>query len=201
MFAADLLGEAGNSAEVRLDLQSDACARWIRDVLDALALPEAIIIGNSLGGWMALKFACLFPGHVTKLVLIGASGITPPRSAFIEKAAVFAGKGETDQSQLESVNGVSMPPEVMEFILLIMEHFIPVTDPLPLFTDEELIRLKMPLLFLAGEEDATMEAGKAAERLSALIPGVRTLIVPNCGHVVMNASGYFVPFLTKGCKT
>ena len=54
VYAVDIVGEAGNSEEYRPDLSSEAFALWMKDVLDALGLERAVLIGNSLGGWMAL---------------------------------------------------------------------------------------------------------------------------------------------------
>lgn len=40
VYAVDIIGEAGNSEEFRPDLDSDAFAVWLKEVLDALNLPK-----------------------------------------------------------------------------------------------------------------------------------------------------------------
>src|SRR5262245_10229967 len=45
------------------------------DLLDALGLRSAPIVGTSLGGWIAAEIAALYPERAAKLVLIDAVGI------------------------------------------------------------------------------------------------------------------------------
>ena len=48
VYAADIIGEAGNSEEYRPDIDSDAFALWMNDVLNALNIESSVLIGNSL---------------------------------------------------------------------------------------------------------------------------------------------------------
>lgn len=48
-----------------------------RDVLDALALPSATLVGSSLGGYSALRSAAAFPDRVDRIVLAGYPAFTP----------------------------------------------------------------------------------------------------------------------------
>jgi 4,5:9,10-diseco-3-hydroxy-5,9,17-trioxoandrosta-1(10),2-diene-4-oate hydrolase len=50
-------------------------AGWLRDFLDALEIPAAVVVGNSQGGAIALQFALDYPGRVNKLVLVDAGGL------------------------------------------------------------------------------------------------------------------------------
>lgn len=87
VYAVDIIGEAGNSEEYRPDLNSDAFALWLKEVLDALGLEKTVLIGNSLGGWMALKFATTYPERVTKLALIASGGLAEIRPQFLSNVA------------------------------------------------------------------------------------------------------------------
>lgn len=42
VYAVDIIGEAGNSEEYRPDLNSDAFALWMKDVLDSLCLKKPL---------------------------------------------------------------------------------------------------------------------------------------------------------------
>ena len=86
VYAVDIIGEAGNSEEYRPDLCSNAFALWMKDVLDTLGLERAALIGNSLGGWMALKFATAYPERVSKLILIASGGLAQIRPQFLINA-------------------------------------------------------------------------------------------------------------------
>jgi pimeloyl-ACP methyl ester carboxylesterase len=48
---------------------------YFRDLLETLGLDKAIVVGHSLGGWMAVEVAVWFPERVEKLVLSNAAGI------------------------------------------------------------------------------------------------------------------------------
>ena len=51
----------------------------INEIMDALHLPSAIVIGHSMGGYFALVFALAHPERVSQLVLIGEpAGSSPP---------------------------------------------------------------------------------------------------------------------------
>ncbi len=48
---------------------------YFRDLLDTLGLDKAIVVGHSLGGWMAAELAVWYPERLDKLVLSNAAGI------------------------------------------------------------------------------------------------------------------------------
>src|SRR5215470_7702877 len=48
---------------------------YFRDLLDALRLDRPMLVGHSLGGWMAAEMAVWYPERVKKLVLSNAAGI------------------------------------------------------------------------------------------------------------------------------
>ena len=50
-------------------------AEWLVGVLDALDLPTATLVGNSLGGLVALQAAVDHPDRVERLVLVDAAGL------------------------------------------------------------------------------------------------------------------------------
>jgi pimeloyl-ACP methyl ester carboxylesterase len=195
VYAVDIIGEAGNSAEHRPDLTSDAYAVWLREVMDQLGLQKTILIGNSLGGWLALKLTAAFPERVAKLILIASSGIIPPRTAFIEKAVQALAQNNTLTVDASISAGNAMPPEVEAFINLILDNYIPITEALPVFTDAQLGKLNMPVLFIAGDKDIVIDAEKSAERLKILLPNTQVQLLKDGGHVVFNAIDYILPFV------
>lgn len=197
VYAVDIIGEAGNSEEYRPDLQSDDFALWMKDVLDALGLRSAVFIGNSLGGWMALKFATRYPEQVSKLILIASAGLAQIRPQFLSD--VSQSRAHNDAVTMSpSITGEQiMPKAVLDFINLIIENYNPI-DALPLYTDEQLKRLDMQVLFIDGQNDVIIDTEKSAHRLSRLVPSAEIHLIPSCGHVVVNALEYIIPFLLKG---
>ena len=45
VYAVDIIGEAGNSEEYRPELDSDAFAQWLQEVLHGLGIGQAAVIG------------------------------------------------------------------------------------------------------------------------------------------------------------
>ena len=48
---------------------------YVKDLLDHLNLRDVVLLGNSLGGHIALYFTKLFPEYIKALVLTGSSGL------------------------------------------------------------------------------------------------------------------------------
>lgn len=197
VYAVDIIGEAGNSADIRPRLQTDDFALWLRDVLDALGLKSAILLGTSLGGWMALKFATSFPDRVTSLILISPGGLSGQNREFTDKVDKAKAKGETLTVDASVTGSAALPKEVIDFMNLIIASYNPITDILPVFTDGQLKKLTMPVLLIGGENDSMLDAGGAARRLQALLPRAEVRLLPNVGHMILNGPEYILPFLRK----
>ncbi len=48
---------------------------YLKRFLDALGYPRAILVGNSLGGWIATQFAARYPERVHSLYLLNSAGL------------------------------------------------------------------------------------------------------------------------------
>lgn len=197
VLAADIIGEAGNSDENRLDINGDGYADWLKQVLDALSIDKAVVAGNSLGSWMALKFAAKYPENVSKLILIAPSGLSVQNTDFLKKANNAALQNEALTWDSSVAQGNELPKEVEEFINLILWGYNPITEELPVLSDEQILRLVMPMLLIAGKNDVMVDTASAAQRLSNLLPHAEVHLLET-GHVVLNALEYMLPFLTKG---
>lgn len=76
VVAPDLLGH-GQSAKPRGDYSLGAFAVWLRDLLDQLGIPRATVVGQSLGGGIAMQFAYQHRDRCDRVVLIGSGGLGP----------------------------------------------------------------------------------------------------------------------------
>ncbi len=75
VIAPDLLGH-GRSAKPRDgDYSLGAYAAGVRDLLVALGLDRATVIGHSFGGGVAMQFAYHFPELTERLVLVASGGL------------------------------------------------------------------------------------------------------------------------------
>ena len=74
VIAPDLLGH-GQSAKPRGDYSLGAFAAWLRDLLDELGVTSVTIVGQSLGGGVAMQFVYQHPDYCRRLVLISSGGL------------------------------------------------------------------------------------------------------------------------------
>ena len=86
VYAVDIIGDAGFSAESRPSFKTDAHAKWLEDVLEQLKIPPSTriaFVGVSLGGWLALDFATRFPARVSQLVLLCPAGLSRSKNVLL----------------------------------------------------------------------------------------------------------------------
>ena len=82
VVAPDMLGHGG-SAKPRGDYSLGALASGVRDLLVALGHDRATIVGQSLGGGVAMQFAYQFPERCERLVLVSSGGLGAEVSALL----------------------------------------------------------------------------------------------------------------------
>ncbi|MEZ0338602.1 alpha/beta fold hydrolase [Mycobacterium sp. pV006] len=76
VIAPDLLGH-GQSAKPRTDYSLGAFAVALRDLLDQLGVDRVTVVGQSLGGGVAMQFVYQHPDYCRRLVLISSGGLGP----------------------------------------------------------------------------------------------------------------------------
>lgn len=200
VVAFDRRGFGGSTtADVEFSHRADTLA-----VFDALGLEQAALVGNSVGGQVALETAIESPGRVAALVTIGSivpdwwPGMTPEEELVeneleaLEAGADLEAMAEADVRAW--VDGPGQPTDrvphdirelVREMDRAIREPGRVRGRPLPLQPppSEQLERLTMPLLAVAGALDFSY-ALASAEHLAATAPDGRAAIVPEVAHMV-----------------
>ena len=76
VIAPDLLGH-GSSDKPRSDYSLGAFAVSLRDLLDELGVAQATVIGQSLGGGVAMQFVYQHPDYCRRLILMSSGGLGP----------------------------------------------------------------------------------------------------------------------------
>ena len=87
VIAPDLIGH-GDSATPRGDYSLGAHAAAIRDLLTAIGVGPATIVGHSLGGGVAMQFFWQFPHRVERLALVSSGGLGHDVSPLLRAAAL-----------------------------------------------------------------------------------------------------------------
>jgi len=65
---------------------SDAMARWVMKLLDQLGVDRCVLVGQSIGGAIALDAAALMRGRVAAVVLLAPIGFTRVRRVVLARA-------------------------------------------------------------------------------------------------------------------
>ncbi|GAY14600.1 alpha/beta fold hydrolase [Mycobacterium sp. shizuoka-1] len=76
VIAPDLPGH-GSSDKPRSDYSLGAFAVFLRDLLDELGVTHATVVGQSLGGGIAMQFVYQHPDYCRRLILMNSGGLGP----------------------------------------------------------------------------------------------------------------------------
>lgn len=197
VYALDLPGEPGRSAENRPSWHGPDFSEWLEDVLHGLKVSQINLLGISQGGWTALKFATTHPECVTKLVLLASGGVVQTRPSFILKAVTLSMFGRWGVQGINRLVNGNQPihPEAQKFLEAIYTNFNTRVEGEYLFSDEELKRINMPVLYIGGAQDALFDTKAAAARIQRFVPQARVVMIPEMGHALINLAQQIVPFL------
>ncbi|MGE5325637.1 MAG: alpha/beta fold hydrolase [Deltaproteobacteria bacterium] len=77
VIALDQIG-FGRSARPKIEYRISTFVEYLRDFMRSQHISRAAIVGNSLGGWIAMDFAAQHPELVSCLVLVDPAGLDTP---------------------------------------------------------------------------------------------------------------------------
>jgi pimeloyl-ACP methyl ester carboxylesterase len=204
VYAVDMIGEPGLSAPSRPPMESDRYAVWLDAVLDFLGLEQVRLMGLSLGGWIALDYGTRRPARVERLSLSCPMGIGRQKKGFLLKALLLNPLGR--RGRRKTVTGMlgsglsTMEPEVaamvVEEVLFVAENYRYRIGELPVFDDEALRRLSMPVHVLVGELDVMVDSVGTKRRLEAAAPHAMVRLLPGVGHFIPAQPAAELEFLT-----
>lgn len=190
------LGESAAGAE---PLGVATFAQDLGALMDHLEIDRAILMGVSLGGFIAQHFACMWPARAAALVLVstacridaGHSGARAERNAQIraQGMAVAAGR-QLDTHFADDFRGAH--PDVMDwyrdhYCANEPESYIAIMEDLGRFDCcAEIGAIACPTLIIAGAEDTGPVAGTVpgenARLLQQNIPGARLEFIAGAHH-------------------
>ena len=202
VYAVDVIGEAGMSAPSRPALASEAYALWLDDVMQALSLTRASLVGVSLGGWLALDYATRRPERVESLALLCPAGVGRQKIGIVFKTIPLRMLGPWGRRKAaELILGrppANPPPAVqyfLQFISLIHKHLRPRIVKLPVFSDAALRRLSMPVLAILGGKDVLIDSTETKQRLERNVPLAEIRYLPEAGHLIPKQTAPILDFL------
>jgi 2-hydroxy-6-oxonona-2,4-dienedioate hydrolase len=200
VYAIDMVGH-GYSSKPDHDLEISHYVEHLNDFLDAIDCRRAHLSGESLGGWVAVKFAVRFPDRVGKLVLNTCGGRTADTAALdrlrtLSLKAVVEPTRENVRKRLEWLmhDARAVSDDLVESRYRIytqpgfaraMERLtcllVPEIRRRNLIGDDELRAIAAPTLVVWTSHDPT-GAVEVGERIAELIPNARFVVMDGCGH-------------------
>jgi pimeloyl-ACP methyl ester carboxylesterase len=185
-------------------------ARFVDRLLTALDVGPAVIVGNSMGGFIGAELAIQFPSRVERLVLVSAAGLTIEHQRHervlgllqFGSSALMAWGGWVASKSDALVRRPRARGLLMGFVVhrpdllpapLLSEQvrgsgkpgFV---DALDALTDypirDRLGQIGCPTLIVWGENDHLVPA-RDADEFAALIPASRRVVWPKTGHMAM----------------
>jgi 3-oxoadipate enol-lactonase len=177
------------------------CADTIRDLLDALHIERAHIIGNSWGAMIGGTFAARYPQRVLRCVLMNGTASPAPRRQQVEYAALvrlgkliggFRGPlvGSTVKAFLGPTSRRDRPDVVRHVIASARRNDVrsvawAIRSVVPRRPDQRslLATIRTPVLVIAGREDATFPVAEVRAHAAA-IPGSEFALIEDAAHLV-----------------
>jgi pimeloyl-ACP methyl ester carboxylesterase len=212
VIAPDLLGH-GDSAKPRGDYSLGAHASGVRDLMVALGVKRASIVGHSLGGGVAMQFAYQYPQRCERLVLVSSGGLGREVSPLLRVVSLPGSEvvmplllsshlhrivsaigrvllrfgltlTESQRESWRSYTGLSEIGGRMAFIHTVRSVIDPLGQRVSAL-DRLYLAAEIPTLIIWGTDDRVIPAdhGYTAHQL---MPGSRLAVVEGAGH--------FLPF-------
>ena len=162
----------------------------VHDFVDALDLDTVVLVGNSLGGHVALLYALNFPEKVHSMVLSGSSGIyeTTMGSSFFRRQDREFIKERTEMTFYDPAHATEdLVDEMLEIVNDRPRAFrlLKIARSADEETvTEQLSQLDMPSLLVWGRDDI-ITPPEVAEEFRDRMPNARLEFIDKCGHAPM----------------
>lgn len=192
VIAPELPGFGQSAAEPVWQHISDVVFT-LRRILDLLDVPRAVLVGSSLGGWLAAELAIWFPERVRALALLAPFGLR------IDDAPIFQIFGAENDDLLPRL--LARPADLPTHLAPALPDEDPFALPIhlyralaataqigwnPFLHDPRLVQrlglITAPTLVVRGERDGILPAAHTTA-YAAAIPGAHLALLADCGHL------------------
>ena len=200
VIAPDQLGFGGTATGEQRTYGRAAWTEHALALLDTLGVGTADIIGNSMGGAIALSMAAARPAAVRRIVLMGAMGVamalpdglnavwgyTPGTEQMRQVISLFAYNRELITDELVEMRyRASLNEPVRDsWQAMFPEPRQRWVDDLAL-SGAELAAIRIPVLMVHGRDDRVVPWRASSAQLLDLLPDARLHVLSGCGHWTM----------------
>jgi pimeloyl-ACP methyl ester carboxylesterase len=194
LYAPDIVGQPGLSAQTRPSSKGDGHAFWAEDVLDGLGLERAPLVGISYGAAIAIRTMGVAPERVCRAALVSPAGIaaSPLLRMLLEigPPTLLYRLRPTEERLKRAAMPLFTEPEDPAFASAVrqlgtaLRHLRLDADLPRTATEEELRGFGGPVGVFASEEDALFPARAVLPRAREIFPNL-ALVEPleGCRHV------------------
>ena len=196
-FIPDLPGYGYSSKPKDAEYTLDFMVAALEGFVENLSLKDVILIGNSLGGAICIRFALNNPKLVQKLVLMAPGGLEA-REVYMEMEGIqsmmrsfFSKKGITKEGMRKTFNLQLFNPDLITDEIINERYEIALTQPKTVIStmkvpnqSEEVHALSCPILGFWGMDDKFCPPS-GAMTLSKACSNIRFILLSECGHWVM----------------
>ena len=189
VYAVDVLGQSVMSADARPSVSNDEYGRWMVEVLDGLALPQAHVVGVSWGGFVSIRLAALAPQRIKRLVLLVPAGVVtgPAWAGFTKMGLPLALylMSPTEQRLRNFTQHLltTRDDDWMQYLGDAFRSFNMNMKVPALVKPEELKALTAPTLVMAADHDISFPGEKLLARAAELFPALAgTELIKDCNH-------------------
>ena len=194
VIAIDLLGY-GHSDKPIMRYTVANFAASLQSFMKALKISRASLVGNSLGGWIALEFAIRHPQMVDKLVLVDAAGLAPQVALKfpphgLQPLSILNVRQFFDFMQAnKEFLAVDLGPNAFERHLENGDSYTIASSVAEMatgkeFEDAKLGKVKASTLIIWGRDDALIPLSMG-ECLNRGISGSSLVVLDGTGHIPM----------------
>jgi pimeloyl-ACP methyl ester carboxylesterase len=190
VYAVDTNGQPGKSLPTQ-KLTASNCSDWIAELLDGLGIEKAHLVGVSLGGWLALRFAIPKPERVDHVVVLDpAASFAKMSATWLLHSFIPFMMHPTRPGLIRyfrwMTHGYKVDPNWGELMLLGILN----TRPQPPiratpFNDAQLRSVQAPVLVLIGGRSVIYDPQRAQRRAMQLLSDVQVEIIPDASHALI----------------
>ena len=180
----DVPGDPGGSEDKRFSWYGPFFSQWIKECMDYLKIEKAVIGGLSLGGWASLRFAIDHPERVNKLFLLAPAGLAPVKKAWSILFFAFMGKWGRERILRKLFKGREITPELRNFFDVTAGNCKPRYGNVPVFSNDELSSLKMPVIYIGSKNDVLIDTARSHERLLKHVSNLKSMVIDE-GHALV----------------
>jgi pimeloyl-ACP methyl ester carboxylesterase len=195
----DLPGAGLTGADPTGDYSDERGMQVLLAVLDELRIASASLVGHSMGGRLAFRFAAAHPARVDKLVLVAPDGFASPGFEYgkapdmpaaarlirysLPRAVLrmglkpaYGNAARLSEDSVTLYHDMLLAPGVRGALLDRLDQLVP-SDP-----TATLQAVRAPTLLIWGDRDAMIPPANAQDFLRTL-PRARLVTVPGAGHL------------------